>query len=31
MAMVDNIYSYQEAMSKIKYLDKNIDVLKGNL
>ena len=29
MAMKDNIYSYKEAMSKIDYLDKHIDVLKG--
>lgn len=30
MAMVDNIYSYKEAMEKIDYLNKNVDVLKGN-
>jgi hypothetical protein len=29
MAMVDNIYSYKEAMSKIEYLEKHTDVLKG--
>ncbi|CAI2362401.1 unnamed protein product [Moneuplotes crassus] len=28
MAVVDNIYSYKEAMSKIDYLDKNLEVLK---
>ena len=31
MAMVDGVYSYKEAMSKIEYLDKNLDVLKGML
>jgi hypothetical protein len=30
MAMVDNIYSYKEAMSKIDYIDKHTDVLKCN-
>lgn len=29
MAMVDNLYSYKEAMSKIEYLDKNINVIQG--
>lgn len=31
MAMVDNIYSYKEAKSKIEYLNKHTDILKGKL